>query len=199
MDAKAVSAVFGRLDKELWLVTSQADSRRSGLIATYVCRNSMAPAMPRVLIGLAKHHFTRELVEESSAFALHLLGDEHLPWVWQFGTQSGRVVDKFEGLEFTTAATGSPILSSALGWLDCRVEARLDAGDRLVFLAAVVEGELRSTRPLLTQKRLIQLAPPEMGRVLQEQYEDDCRLDSEQILVWREHCARQQERARSSD
>ena len=79
--------------------------------------------MPRVLIGLARQHYTWELVEASGAFALHLMGEEHLEWVWRFGLQSGRDQDKYAGLVFHTAASGSPLLRDALGWLDCRVEA----------------------------------------------------------------------------
>ena len=60
--------------------------------------------------------------------------------MWRFGLRSGRDADKLAGLSMTTATTGSPILTDALGWLDCRVEARLDTGDRTVYLAEVVRG-----------------------------------------------------------
>src|SRR5437764_15260882 len=123
MDATAASTLFACLDPPLWLVTAAADGRRGGLIATFVSEASIAPDLPRVLVGLARQHHTWELVEASGAFALHLLGEDRLDWVWRFGLQSGRSRDKFEGLEAGAAATGSPVLEGAVGWLDCRVEA----------------------------------------------------------------------------
>ncbi len=142
MDVTAPSTLFAWLDRELWLVTASAGGRRGGLIATFVNEASIVADMPRMLVGLAKQHHTHELVEASGAFALHLLGEDQLDWVWRFGLQSGRSADKFAGLDVQTAATGSPLLKNAVGWLDCRVEERLDGGDRTVYLAEVVQSRV---------------------------------------------------------
>src|SRR5438105_6132875 len=99
VDLSAAGSLFARLDREIWLVTSQADGRRGGLIATFVNQASIVPDMPRVVVGLAKQHHTWELVQASGVFALHLLGQRHLEWVWRFGLSSGRQGDKFAGLE----------------------------------------------------------------------------------------------------
>src|SRR5690348_16410731 len=115
MDSAAVARLFAHVDRELWLVTAAAGPRRGGLIATFVSTASIVPALPRVLVGLAKQHHTWELVEASDAFALHLLGEEHLDWVWRFGLRSGRALDKLEGLDVRPGAAGSPLLSDALG------------------------------------------------------------------------------------
>src|SRR5688572_20567317 len=111
MSADAAAALFARTDRELWLLTAAAGGRRGGLIATFVSQAALVPELPRVLVGLAKHHHTRGLVEAGNAFALHLLGEEHLEWVWRFGLRSGRDVDKLEGIAATAGATGSPILA----------------------------------------------------------------------------------------
>src|SRR5260370_30940472 len=97
VDVSAVASLFARFDREIWLLTSQADGRRGGLIATFVNQASIVPEMPRVLVGLAKQHYTWELVQASGVFALHLLGQRHLDWVYCFGLSSGRQGDKFAG------------------------------------------------------------------------------------------------------
>src|SRR5213078_3800168 len=145
--------ILDRLDRELWLVTAQAGGRRGGLVATFVTSASIVPEMPRMLVGLARQHHTWGLVEQSGALALHLIGEEHLEWVWRFGLASGRDGDKFAGLAVTAGQTGSPLLTGALAWLDCRVEARLETGDRTVFLAEVLAGAGAKGGPPLTLKR----------------------------------------------
>src|SRR5262245_37646908 len=106
----AFSETFERLDRELWLITAQAGERRSGLIATYVSKASLVPALPRVTIALAKHHFTHELIEASNAFCMHLVSEDMIDWVWRFGIPSGRETDKFRGLATSSGASGAPIL-----------------------------------------------------------------------------------------
>src|SRR5262249_13075184 len=146
---------------------------------------SIVPELPRVLVGLARQHYTWELVEASNAFALHLLGEEHLDWVWRFGLRSGRAAGKLAGVAQRGCATGSPLLTEALGWLDCRVEARLDTGDRTVYLAEVVQAELFRPTPPLTLKRLLQLAPAEKLRELKEQMARASAVDAQAIHAWR--------------
>jgi flavin reductase (DIM6/NTAB) family NADH-FMN oxidoreductase RutF len=95
MDPTAAAALFAWLDRELWLVTAQADGRKGALIATFVSQASLTPELPRVVIGIAKQHHTWSLIEASQSFALHLLGQDNFAWVPHFGLQSGRNTDKF--------------------------------------------------------------------------------------------------------
>ena len=184
-DDTAPSTLFAWLDRELWLVTAQSNGRRGGLIATFVSEASIAPDLPRLVVGLAKQHHTWELVEASGAFALHLLGENQLDWVWRFGLKSGRAGDKFDGLDVHSAVTDSPILSGAVGWLDCRVETRLDTGDRTIYLAEVVQSAVTHFAPPLTLQRLLQLAPPDCLRELKRQRGHDAGVDADAIQAWR--------------
>ena len=178
------AALIASLDRELWLVTAQAGERRGGLIATFVSPASIVPEAPRMLVGLAKQHYTWELVEASSAFTLHLLGPQHLELVRRFGLSSGRDADKFAGLLVRTAKSGSPLLASALGWLDCRVEARMDTGDRTVYLGAVVDCCMSESGPPLTLRQMIQMAPPDMLAEMKRQRLCDSLIDAAAIRLW---------------
>ena len=186
MDVTAASTLFACLDREVWLVTAQADGRRGGLIATFVNQATIVPDLPRVLVGLARQHHTWELVEQSGAFVVHLLGEQHLDWVWRFGLESGRGRDKLEGMRLGAMAAGGPVLEDAVGWLDCRVEARLESGDRTVYLAEVVQGGVTHFAPPLTMRRLLQLAPPAQLAELKRQLSRDSEIDAEAIRRWRE-------------
>src|SRR5262249_16858587 len=137
--AARYQAVEKALDRELWVVTSTDGTNHGGLIATFVSPASIVPELPRVLVGIGRRHRTWELIEGSGAFALHLMGEEHLDWIVRFGLQSGRVVDKFAGVDHRPGRSGSPILTASVGWLDCRVEARVETGDRTAYLAEVID------------------------------------------------------------
>lgn len=185
MDTTAATALFAWLDREVWLVTAQAAQRRSGLIATFVSQASIVPDLPRLVLGVAKTHYTCELIEASGAFAMHLLGEEQLELVWRFGLESGRDVDKFVNLICHTGKTGSPLVHATIGWLDCRVELKLDCGDRMIYLAEVVQGQVRDFGPPLTQKRLLQIAPADKLSELKRRLQNDSVRDAAAIEEWR--------------
>lgn len=183
--AAEASLVFKRVDRPLWLLTAAAAGRRGGLIATFVVEASLVPELPRVLVGLGKNHHTCALVEQSRAFALHLLRDDQIERVWRFALRTGRGEDKLEGLPARPGTTRAPILDDAPSWLDCRVEAVLDTGDRLVFVAEVVAAHAGPVVPLLTVERMIALASVEERAELARQRAHDIEIDRAAIEAWR--------------
>ena len=185
MAVDVVSNILNQLDREIWIITARAGDRESGLVATNVSSASLVPALPRMTVGLANHHYTRELIEQSNAFCMHLIDESHLDWVWNFGINSGRTTEKLRGFDTRTSATGSPILNGAQSWLDCRVEVRMDTGDRTVYLVEVLDGGGHQTSKPLTFKRLLELAPADKLQQLKAAVETDIEVDREAILAWR--------------
>jgi flavin reductase (DIM6/NTAB) family NADH-FMN oxidoreductase RutF len=185
MTLASIESLFGHTDRPLWLLTAQAGQRRGGLIAACVVEAGIAPQMPRVLVGLARQHATWELVEASGAFALHLLAVDQIDLVWRFGLESGRDVDKFAGIALPPGPGGSPVLTDLPGWLACRVEASMDGGDRTFYLAEVLDGGMRDSRPILTMQKLLALASPERLQQLREALAHDAAVDAPLIEAWR--------------
>jgi flavin reductase (DIM6/NTAB) family NADH-FMN oxidoreductase RutF len=186
MSKDEAASLFRQLDREIWIVTAADGARRGGLVATFVSQASLVPDLPRMVVGLAKQHHTWELIEAAGAFALHLIGEEQVDWVWRFGLASGRDHDKLDGLETLPGASGAPILAGSAGWLDCRVEARLDTGDRTVYLAEVLDARSPGARPILRVSRLRALVGDDRRRMLEEQMTRDIGIDAQAIVRWRQ-------------
>jgi flavin reductase (DIM6/NTAB) family NADH-FMN oxidoreductase RutF len=186
LDATQVGKIIAQLDPPVWLITAADADRRSGFVATTVTAASIVREMPRLLVTVDKRHFTHTLIEAGGAMAMHLIDETQLDLVWRFGLQSGRDVDKFAGLAFRAGATGSPLLPEAAAWVDCRVESKMDSGDRTVYLVAVADGRLERATPILTSNRLFAIAPPDKRAIMDEQYKHDARLDAIAIQRWRD-------------
>jgi flavin reductase (DIM6/NTAB) family NADH-FMN oxidoreductase RutF len=186
MDRTAAAALFAWLDREIWLLTAGSGGRRGGLIATFVNHASLTPEFPRVVVGIARHHHTWELIEESGAFALHLLNPDNAGLVARFALQSGREAEKFAGLATHTASTGSPLLDDAVGWIDCKVETKLDTGDRTIYLAQVVEGKVTHFGAPLTARQLQAHLSPDVLAELKRLMHRDAHIDADAIRTWRE-------------
>jgi flavin reductase (DIM6/NTAB) family NADH-FMN oxidoreductase RutF len=183
----AVDAVHRLLDPPLWLVTSVAEHRRGGCIATFVARASIVTTLPRMLAGIARHHHTWQLIESSGCFALHLLPADGLDLVRRFGLASGHDRDKLEGLAAERTPLGNPLLPAALSWLDCRVETALDSGDRSLYLAAVTGGAVLAADrgPPLTAGTLTAGLTPAEQAEMDRLYRRDLGIDAEAIRAWR--------------
>lgn len=185
MDTDRIQALFDRIDPPLWLVTARAGGERAGLIATFVHPFSIVPELPRMVLGLARHHHTWGVVNASRACALHLLGPAQREWVWPFGTRSGHDGDKFAGLGVAEGETGSPLLEGAVGRVECRVEGELPCGDRSLFLLQVVAGGIASHGTPLTVRQLLAGATPAQSALLRDQLAADAVRDAEAIRIWR--------------
>jgi flavin reductase (DIM6/NTAB) family NADH-FMN oxidoreductase RutF len=181
-----LSAIFDRIPRELWIITAADGQRRGGLVATFVASASIVPEMPRIVVGISKRHETWKLIEAAGAFAAHLVDESQQELVWRFGSQSSRDHDKFAGIVSHTAKTGSPILVGVPAWLDCRVESRMDTGDRTIYLAEVVDGDNSSDAKPMTLERLIQRASPERLATLRGQFDADAAADADTIRRWRQ-------------
>ncbi len=176
------------LDPPLWIVTASDGSTRGGLLASFVNQASIAGAFPRIVAGIAKSHRTWELIEANGAFAVHLLTTdrEHLDWAERFGLESSRSIDKFDGLDVREGATGSPILEGAAAWAECRIEGRLDTGDRTIYLADVVDARASNASEILTVQRWVKILPPKRLARLRELHVADSTVDAEAIRAWRQ-------------
>jgi len=182
---EAIQRVYDLTDPPLWLVTASHEGQRGGFVATFVVRASIVAALPRMLIGIAKQHHTWRLIEGSGRFALHLLYTDQLDLVWHFGLQSGNEHDKFGHLPASRTPGGNPLIAQALAWLDCRVEERMDGGDRTVYLAAVEHGAANGSARPLTASQLYANAPADRRQLLDALYGRDAEIDGAAILAWR--------------
>ena len=172
MDQASIAAVLGKLDNEVFVLTAADGDRRNGQIVCWVLQATIVPQVPRVLVGVGRLTYTRELIEGSRRFALNLLGQDQWRWVPHFGFKSGRDGDKFATITFERGMTGSPILPGIVGYLECEVKSVLDAGAHLFYLADVLAGQLVADREPLRLQRLPDLLPPEdvatMRRLLEQ-------------------------------
>ena len=99
---------------------------------------------PLVLVSIDSLSQSLDFVVGSGCFAVNFLSDRQEFLAERFAGRAPLVNARFDGAPHRFEATGAPILQEALGWLDCRVEQVVDAGDHSLVLGRVVaagEGE----------------------------------------------------------
>lgn len=136
------------------VVTTVEGGRPYGLTASSFASLSMDP--PLVLVCLSKRLETHATIEKSGVFAINILSASQREFGMRFAGMLPDVEDRFAGIDWTTGATGSPLLAGCLSWVDCRVWKIHDGGDHSIFVGeaqdvGVSEG---GEAPLLYHNRL---------------------------------------------
>ncbi len=120
------------------VVTTSNGQERIGMTASSFTSISLQP--PLVLVCLHKQAGTTLLIQESQVYAVSILSADQEALSAQFAgyTDLPEGADRFYNAETFTAATGSPILKEAIGWLDCKVYGIQDGGTHLIFVGEVL-------------------------------------------------------------
>jgi flavin reductase (DIM6/NTAB) family NADH-FMN oxidoreductase RutF len=180
-----IDLAFRRVVQTIWIVTAQDGARRGGLVATWAGRASIDAQRPVAMAAIADNHFTRQLIDGSQAFALHLISAEQAALAWRFGIGSGNAADKLEGVPHEIGESGSPILRDCLAWFDCRVFARYAAGERICFWADVLDAASISDANPMTDHALFALASDEQQQQLRSGLQADVEQQAPLHQAWR--------------
>ena len=140
-------AALRRFGSGVTIVAAEHDGRRQGMTVSAFTSVSATP--PLVQVCLRRGTRTHGCVEASRRFAVSLLRDDQRAISERFSGVSGNQADRFEGLPFRRSPGGAPILSDALGLLECAVQAALEVGDHTIFVGLVEASGSKPGSPLL--------------------------------------------------
>ncbi len=115
---------------------------------------SVSPEPPLVLVSIDHRATAYTLLETAGAcFAVNILAHDHMELSNRFAWLKDE--DRFQMGDWTTAATGAPILRDALAWLDCTVYSRFAAGTHTIYIGEVQASDVPrpDVKPLLYWNR----------------------------------------------
>jgi flavin reductase (DIM6/NTAB) family NADH-FMN oxidoreductase RutF len=139
-DSAGLNQALFRVTHGLYILTARSGDRINGQCIDALMQVTNAP--PRVAIGVGKRSLTHDMIEESGRFSFSVIdrGDPSCAdLIRRFGFQSGRDVDKFDGLTHELTDDGIPYLPDAVAVYECTVipEMTVDLGTHRLFVASV--------------------------------------------------------------
>ncbi|KNB52241.1 flavin reductase family protein [Streptomyces caatingaensis] len=139
-------SVFRRQAAGVAVVTAARGGRPAGFTATSL--TSVAAESPLVSFGIGTGSSSRPVVAEAGFVGVRIRAERQRELAATFARGgAGRFAPP---TRWTAGPEGVPLLKGVLGWLVCRVAARVPAGDHRVVLAEAVAGEVaEADRPLL--------------------------------------------------
>ena len=152
VDPTTFRDVMAQWPSGVTVVTTLVDGAWHGMTASSFSSVSLDP--PLVSVCLDRRLYSHGLISSSGVFGINVLAKDQAEVARVFAGMVPGVEDRFAGESWTTAETGTPLLDSALGWLDCRVVHEYPGGDHTIFVGEVVAGHAaRRTAPLLFHSR----------------------------------------------
>ncbi|MEV0562977.1 flavin reductase [Dactylosporangium sp. NPDC050588] len=151
IDPDTFRSVLAQWPSGVSVVTTVAGDGWHGMTASSFSSVSMDP--PLILVCLNRRITTHALIEASGVFAVSVLAKDQTMVGRRFAGHEG-VADRFAGGAWETRVTGAPVLTDAVGWLDCRVVHAYAGGDHTIFVGAVLGASTeRVVAPLLFHSR----------------------------------------------
>lgn len=142
IEAAAFRKVLGQFASGVTVVTTVHEGMLTGMTASSFTSVSLDP--PLILFCADKRARSGASIGAAGLFAVNILGEDQRELSDLFagrGTDEERA-DKLAQIG-RRAETGAPILDPALGWLDCRVDQAIDAGDHIIYVGLVVASGAR--------------------------------------------------------
>jgi flavin reductase len=148
VEAGPFREAMSRLGAAVHVITTGGPGGKAGATATAVC--SVTDAPPTLLMCLNRRSQTNPVVVENGVFCINTLGADAAEIADLFAGRTGVTgSDRFAVGEWTTLATASPVLVSAVVAFDCRIVEVRVVGSHNVFFGAVEAVRLGPQGPAL--------------------------------------------------
>ena len=139
-DPQRFRQVLGHFATGVTVITGMHEGQPAGFACQAFTALSLDP--PLVLFCPGKSSGTWPRIARIGELGVNMLAAQQRDLARKFGVTAA---DKFDGVQWTPARNGAPILDGVLAWASCTVETVHEAGDHFIVIARVTE--LGDTRP----------------------------------------------------
>ncbi|MGL5806102.1 MAG: diflavin flavoprotein [Xenococcaceae cyanobacterium] len=132
---------IGRISGGLYIITAKKGEVSGAMLASWVSQASFDP--PGFTVAVAKDRAIESLMQVGDRFVLNVLEEgkyQHLMKHFLKRFKPGD--DRFVGIQTQTANNGSPILTDALAYLECKVVSRMEVSDHWIIYSEVGAGRV---------------------------------------------------------
>ncbi len=132
LDTREFRRTLGQFASGVVIATGWHEGEPAGFAAQSFTSVSLDP--PLVAVCPAKSSRSWPKLRNSGSFCINIL-TEHQQSVSDVFAQTG--IDKFGDLDWRPGATGAPVLTGALAYIDCELVEEHDAGDHTIAVGRV--------------------------------------------------------------
>lgn len=140
---------LSKLTYGLYILSTKYKDEANGCIIDACIQAGVEP--DKILVSVMNSNYTRKLIKKSKVFCIAVISEDcPFELIKHFGYQSGRDVDKFDGLTTFTDINGVPcILSYVCATISVCVTDCIDIGSHTIFIGEIKDQKnLDSSQPM---------------------------------------------------
>lgn len=139
---------FRSLSYGVYIVSTLDGERATGCVANSAMQITSTPAT--IAVSMNHDNYTNSCIEKSGKFAISILSENSDPGlIGTFGFQSGKDVNKFEGVE-TLESEGLSVVADACAYVVCKVIDKMETSTHTVFLGEVIDADVLKNEDAMT-------------------------------------------------
>ncbi|HKM04373.1 MAG TPA: flavin reductase [Lachnospiraceae bacterium] len=140
--------IFTKLSYGVYVVSSLDNMRPTGCIANCVMQITVSPII--MAVSMNHDNFTNECIRKSGKFSISILSVDCDPsLIGTFGFQSGKDIDKFDGISYEMKDE-MPVLTSACGYMTFKVIGTQETDTHTIFLGEMIDGDVFNDKEVMT-------------------------------------------------
>ncbi|MGH9463247.1 MAG: flavin reductase family protein [Vicinamibacteria bacterium] len=153
MDPEALRAVMRGFPQGVVVVTAAPpDGESRGITVSSFMSVCLDP--PLVVICIMRQALAHGGIESAGSFTINILAEDQGPVSDHFATPNLSSEEQFSTIEHQSRSGKAPLITGSIGFLDCKVVARMAQGTHTLFVGEVQGGKLLSEdRPLVFYSR----------------------------------------------
>lgn len=138
---------FRNLSYGVYVVSTLDGERPTGCVANSAMQITSEPAT--IAVSINHDNYTNACIEKTGKFAISILTEQSEPGlIGTFGFQSGKDVNKFDGVE-VVVQEGISVVADACSYLVCKVINKMETATHTVFLGEVIAADvLKEEEPM---------------------------------------------------
>ena len=144
-DATTMRTIMGHFATGVTVVTAMCDDEPTGMACNSFTSLSLDPAL--VLFCAAKSSSTWPKIQSAKHYCVNILAEAGEPLCRTFASKPAP--ERYNGVGYSTAVTGAPVLDEALAYIDCEIADEFEGGDHVIVVGRVVELGYRDGAPLM--------------------------------------------------
>lgn len=150
IDKARVGPAIGRLASGVYIVTVQGeDKQMDGMLATWITQAGFEP--PSLVVSVNKKRDILKFLEIGKTFTINVLSKNNMDIFKAFAKPHND--GKFDGLALKEGVTSGPAFANAVSYMSLRVQSLTEAGDHVLVVGEVTDGELLNADEPMTHLR----------------------------------------------
>lgn len=149
---ETLGKAIGKLSSGVYIVTVQANNEKHGMLATWIIQAAFNP--PMLTMSVQKQRELLPFLNKGAHFSVNAISKKNMDIFKAFARPYKEGEDRFAELKLAQINSAAPVFAEALSYMDCTVKEQIEAGDHVLILAEINNGEvLNEDEPMLHTRK----------------------------------------------